>query len=57
MAAHNAYGSGSGIVVNEFALLKSRSEGKGLSACHSAPRRGMVLKAMQDRGWGPTISS
>jgi NitT/TauT family transport system substrate-binding protein len=59
VAAYNVYGSGNGIVVHkdspyfELADLK----GKVVSVPFGSAAHGMVLKAMQDRGWPPDYFS
>lgn len=55
VAAYNINGSGNGVMVHRdspfFELADLR--GKVLSVPFGSAAHGMVLKAMQDRGWGP----
>src|SRR6266498_2525645 len=55
VAAYNRFGSGNGLVVHKdspyFAL--SDLKGKLVSVPFGSAAHGMVLKAMQDRGWPP----
>ena len=53
VAAYNAYGSGNGIVVHKDSPYYQLSDlkGKVVSVPFGSAAHGMVLKAMQDRGW------
>jgi len=55
VAAYNAYGSGNGIVVHKDSPYYEISDLKGklVSVPFGSAAHGMVLKAMQDRGWPP----
>jgi NitT/TauT family transport system substrate-binding protein len=56
VAAYNINGSGNGVVVHKDSPFFELSDlrGKVLSVPFGSAAHGMVLKAMQDRGWGPT---
>lgn len=53
VAAYNAYGSGNGLVVNKDSPYYQLSDlkGKVVSVPFGSAAHGMMLKAMQDRGW------
>jgi NitT/TauT family transport system substrate-binding protein len=53
VAAYNIYGSGNGIVVHKDSPYYSLADLKGklVSVPFGSAAHGMVLKAMQDRGW------
>lgn len=53
VAAYNMYGSGNGIVVHKDSPYYELSDlkGKVVSVPFGSAAHGMVLKAMQDRGW------
>jgi NitT/TauT family transport system substrate-binding protein len=55
VAAYNIYGSGNGIVVHRDSPYFELSDlkGKVVSVPFGSAAHGMVLKAMQDRGWPP----
>jgi NitT/TauT family transport system substrate-binding protein len=55
VAAYNQYGSGNGIVVHKDSPYYELSDLKGklVSVPFGSAAHGMVLKAMQDRGWAP----
>jgi NitT/TauT family transport system substrate-binding protein len=55
VAAYNIHGSGNGVVVHKDSPYFELSDlrGKVLSVPFGSAAHGMVLKAMQDRGWGP----
>src|SRR6201988_423322 len=54
VAAYNQYGSGNGIVVHKDSPYYQLSDLKGklVSVPFGSAAYGMVLKALQDRGWG-----
>src|SRR5467141_738435 len=55
VAAYNLFGSGNGIVVHKDSPYFELSDLKGklVSVPFGSAAHGMVLKAMQDRGWAP----
>lgn len=55
VAAYNLYGSGNGLVVNKDSPYYELSDlkGKTVSVPFGSAAHGMLLKTMQDRGWGP----
>src|SRR3954469_564011 len=55
VAAYNQYGSGNGVVVHKDSPYYELSDLKGklVSVPFGSAAHGMVLKAMQDRGWAP----
>ena len=59
VAAYNRFGSGNGLVVHKDSPYFELSDLKGklVSVPFGSAAHGMVLKAMQDRGWPPTTSS
>src|SRR5258708_21826071 len=54
VAAYNQFGSGNGLVVHKDSAYFQLSDLKGklVSVPFGSAAHGMVLKAMQDRGWG-----
>src|SRR4029434_4832084 len=55
VAAYNRFGSGNGLVVHKDSPYFELSDLKGklVSVPFGSAAHGMVLKAMQDRGWPP----
>lgn len=53
--AYNAFGAGNGVVVNKDSPYYELSDlkGKTVSVPFGSAAHGMMLQAMQERGWGP----